>query len=356
MQVNKEVDYLVVGQGLAGSVLSLELIRRGKSVLVFNEDKAATSSKVAGGLFNPVTGKKMQLTWLAGKLFPHLYKFYKEAEKVLGENFFHPLVMYRPFKKTEEKNEWMGYSSNEEVQFFVKEILDKSLYAGILNDELGGLILNYSGYLDVPKFLKAVREFLLVQGAYREEYFNEKELLIQKKLVVYKGISAKFIIFCDGTEGKANRFFHWLPFSPVKGELLHIKPEHKIDHIINRGVFIIPGPDNICKVGATYEWDELDNKPTQRGRAELENRLREIYKGNYEIVNHMAGIRPATKDRKPFLGRHPEHETIGVFNGLGTKGVSLAPYFANHFCNYLENNDPLIPEINIERYFSFYKN
>jgi glycine/D-amino acid oxidase-like deaminating enzyme len=117
---------------------------------------------------------------------------------------------------------------------------------------------------------------------------------------------------------------------------------------------VIPLGDNQYRLGATYTWDELDNIPTEIGRNNLTEKYQKLMKPSMEILSHQAGVRPATKDRRPFIGMHPEFENIGIFNGLGSKGVSLAPYFAKQFVDFLVYQKELHPEVNINRFASLY--
>jgi glycine/D-amino acid oxidase-like deaminating enzyme len=117
---------------------------------------------------------------------------------------------------------------------------------------------------------------------------------------------------------------------------------------------VIPLGDNQYRLGATYTWDELDNIPTETGRNNLTEKYQKLMKPSMEILSHQAGVRPATKDRRPFIGMHPEFENIGIFNGLGSKGVSLAPYFAKQFVDFLVYQKELHPEVNINRFASLY--
>ncbi|MCW3075505.1 MAG: dependent oxidoreductase [Bacteroidetes bacterium] len=75
----------------------------------------------------------------------------------------------------------------------------------------------------------------------------------------------------------------------------------------------------------------------------------------YQILKHEAGVRPSSKDRRPIVGPHPLHSNMHVFNGLGTKGVMLAPYFANNFVLFYLQKQPLNPEINIKRFYNLFK-
>lgn len=111
--------------------------------------------------------------------------------------------------------------------------------------------------------------------------------------------------------------------------------------IYNRGVFVLPVGANKATIGATYDWHDLSCTPTEKARNTLEEKLTNLLKLPYEVVDHKAGIRPATLDRRPFIGLHPQYPHVGIFNGLGTKGVSLAPYLSEVFVNYLLSHGAL---------------
>jgi glycine/D-amino acid oxidase-like deaminating enzyme len=198
------------------------------------------------------------------------------------------------------------------------------------------------------------RTFLESRALLRDERLDPDKLSMGNGEVVYDGVSASRILFCDGIQSLQGRFFDWLPFQPVKGEIITIESAADFDKIINRGVFLLPLGDGKYKVGATYDWNDTSNKITDSARKELNQKLDQLLKLKYTVVDQAAGIRPATKDRRPFIGIHPEFEQIGIFNGLGTKGVSLAPYFADRFSDSLERGLELDSEVNISRYFSLY--
>lgn len=349
-----KIDYLIVGQGLAGSVVALNLIKRGYKIHVIDNFDPQSSSRVAAGIYNPVTGKEMKKTWFADKLFPTLHKFYKEAEVLTESKFFFPLEMYRPFLSIHEQNDWMAKSSAAGFSAYVKEISSYSLGNQQVYDDFGGISLLQCGYLHVVDFLNATRTYLETSGSYELGRFTESDLLVEEDSITYKNIDAKKVIYCNGNEAKNSQYFGWLPFRPVKGEILRAKSEVALNKIYNRGVFIVPLSNGLCNIGATYNWRTLDVLPTEEARKELLDKLNKLSPLSFEIKGHIAGIRPATKDRKPFVGIHPSHKALSIFNGLGAKGVSLAPYLAQNFVEFLERKEELHPEVNIIRYFSLY--
>jgi len=349
-----KVDYIIVGQGIAGTVLADHLIQEGKKVLVFDDESLSNSSKVAGGLYNPVTGRKMVKTWWADKLFPYLLEYYRNFEQRLGVKFLIEKPIYRPFWTIEDQNEWMGKSSEEAYMPYVRKVSDRSLFGDHIKDDFGGLLLEQSGYVDTALMTRTFRKYLLERGALKEQVFDVSRLELKANGVDYLGYSAKAVIFSDGPLLSKNQYFDWLPLRPVKGELIFIKVKEEFRAIYNRGVFIIPLNDRICKVGATYDHQNLDNEATERAKQQLIDKLSALIKVPYEIVGQVAGVRPATKDRRPFLGRHPEHQQLIVFGGLGTKGVSLSPYFGKQLVGYLTHEKELSDEVNIQRFFSLY--
>lgn len=351
MSIEKEVDFIIVGQGLAGSSLALELLERGRTVQVFDTPDKNHSSVVAAGLFNPITGRVMTKTWKADLLFPFLMDFYSKAEKSLAACFFFPMPLYRPFISVQEQNEWMGKSTTPGMQTYLKEVLTQSRFGNHVHDDFGGLLLSQCGYVDTNAFISSVRENLVRHNSFAQEHFIETELTLDENTVVYKNLKAKKIIFCNGGEASQSRFFGWLPFRLLKGETIHVQVDQEFDCIYNRGVYVVPTDrPGRYKVGATYNTKDLSPSVSSEGKEELVSKLNELLKLPYEITTQNWGIRPSTADRKPFLGSHPDEKNIVIFNGLGTKGVSLAPYFANQLAVWLTDGGVIDQEVDIKRF------
>lgn len=346
----REYDYIIVGQGLAGSCLALELIQQGKKVIVFNDQVGNSSSRVAGGLINPITGRKMVLTWRADTLFSYLEEFYKKAENVLESKFFFQLPIYRPFISVEEQNEWQGKSVDPKFESFIKEVITKSEPENFVADPYGGLLLKRSGYLDTKVFLDSAAKWLNRTNSISNEKFDINSLNFIQNSVVYKDIKASKVVFCDGVAGAENPYFSKIKFRPVKGEVLKIKAEPTLTKVYNRGVFIMPR-DGAYTVGSNYNHNDLSWKPTEKGKIEIESKLKAILVKPYEIIDQKAGVRPSVNDRRPVLGNSEEKEQLVIFNGLGTKGVSLAPFFANQLANWMCKGLELDKEVNVSRFY-----
>jgi glycine/D-amino acid oxidase-like deaminating enzyme len=320
---------------------------------VFDQPHLNHSSAVAAGLFNPITGRMLAKTWLADSLFPYFRTFYRDAENRLKKKFFFPMPVYRPFNSVEEQNEWMGRSTHPSMKEYIGSIFLKSRFGDQVYDPVGGVLLQHGGYVDVPLFVDAVRSLLQELDSYREEWFDESGIRESEAGISYRHLAAKKIIYCRGVEDLQSGYFSYLPIKPLKGETLHIRMP-MIECIYNRGVYIVPGRrENEFTVGATYDFD-LTPEITRPARIDLETKLRELVRFPYEIIHQNWGIRPTTSDRRPILGPHPRAGDIIIFNGLGTKGVSLAPFFSQQLAEWLAGEGEIMQEVNIKRFKALY--
>lgn len=343
------VDCIIVGQGIAGSVLALQLLQAGQRVLVINNTAQNRASSAAAGMYNPITGKAMVKTWLADTLFPYLTHFYRVAEQILDASFLHARPIFRPFLTAEERMNWLQKATQAAYTPFIQAVSDVSYHQDHMQYHHGGLILQHSGYVDVPHFLAATRAYLQAQQAYIEADFDHGAIQLHDG-VHYQGIVAQRLIFCEGPQAVSNPFFHTIPLRPVKGEWLSVTLDYPLDVIYNRGIFVLSRHGTQAMVGATYQRQAVTLEPTLAARQELEARLNHTFRLSYYVQDQRVGIRPTTRDHKPLIGLHHRYPQLGIFNGLGTKGVSLAPYFAHVFVQHLLYQRDLPREVIWSRY------
>jgi glycine oxidase len=347
-------DYLIVGRGIAGSILANQLHQAGASVAVIDEAAVSTSSRVAAGLANPFTGPKMVKSWKAEILFPFMEAFYKELQERTGTKFFYERTLYRPFASAADLNDWYGRSATQSHSQFIIRILGSGGHGNHVDDPHGGVEIR-AFVLDVPAFLDAVQALLGDVGCQlTDTFFEEDRLEIKGDRVTFGQYEARRLVMCNGYKVRDSKYFGWLPITPVKGEILKVEMAEDFETIYNRSCFIIPQADGTAKVGSTYDRSDMTEKATEKGKNVICEKLESLSLMPYKIVGHSAGVRPGTVPRRPLMGVHPEHDKLFVFNGLGTKGVSLAPYFANEFTKYLQGDNNLEGEVNIEKYYSLY--
>jgi len=347
-------NYIIVGQGIAGTVLAAMLLKQGKTVLVIDVQTLSQSSRIAAGLYNPVVFKRLVRSWMADDLIPVMDIFYADSEELLNTKFYFKKKIVKLFAEENEKTFWIK-KTNEEVGKYLSKNIQENYLSELVYSPYGAAEVIDAGNLNTLLFLSSFRNYFKKNNGLLEEEFNFNQLVISDNSISYKDINAEKIIFCEGYKCTSNPYFNWLPFKLTKGEVLTIKiPEHYAEQIIeeqviNKGVFILPLGNRLFKVGATYEWADLTEVPTEKGKADLINKLNKVFKFPFEIVNHEAGIRPTVNNRRPLIGLHPNHSSLGVFNGMGTKGVMLAPYFAKQFIDYLEGKGELNKEVDVAR-------
>lgn len=347
-------DYIIVGGGLAGSVLAMSLIRKNKSVLIIDEPSLSSSSKVAAGLYQPMTFKRTIETWEGLNSIKKSTEFYQWAEMELNETFFHPMKMSRIFSSFEEQNNWALKCDDKKYSELITE--ENNEDAEICNTPFGYGSVHHAGYLDVNKFLYSVTNFLIQKNWILTKKVNYDLIHWENEKVFYKNYEASQIIFCEGWLVKDNPWFAYLPMKPVKGEVITFEIKEKENtSIISSGIFSVPISKNQYKVGSNYDWKDLTEEITEKNKAEFTSKIKEMFNVNdVSIIQQQAGIRPASNDRRPIIGAHPQYDFLNIFNGLGARGVSLAPYAASFFIENLINKKEIPQEMNVNRFAKYF--
>ena len=345
MIAKKAIDFLIIGQGLAGSIISYEIAKRNYSFKIIDDSYKHCASMAAGGIMHPMSFKRLIESWKSIEFIKFASDYYKEIEKSLGINFYESFRLKRPFSSLEEQNDWMSKMKHNE---FVE-------WMGISNSEIKGILQPYgvgdvfpSGKINVEKFLSVVKERF--EEHIKLQLFDFNLLKILPVGVSYDNIQYKNVIFCEGYQYINNPYFSYLPNNVTKGEILEIHTKELDREMISRGCFIAPNDvEHVFTVGSTYEWNNQDESITEKGRNELEEKLIKAGINNFKIVSQKCGIRPTTHDRRPLIGRHPLHKQLFIFNGMGSKTVMMAPLLAQQLINETEGISDLFTEANILR-------
>lgn len=327
-------EYTIVGFGVAGCCLAWELLEMGIPFKVVDTDKY-NSTRVAAGMMNPIVFRRLTKSWMVDDLFPVAKEFYSKVGGLIQDDVLIPSNIRRLFASVEEENNWSSLEGDDRFSAYLRESTDHPDHVW---NEHGSGIVNTIGWLRTEAFLDGSKK-----------YFESKGVQFEEGKFDYQIDDSEYI-FCEGHQMINNPFFSWLRAKPAHGDVLTIRSKDlKVEEIINKKVFILPIGDDMYRVGATFNWKETEPVTTEEGLAELVEGLKKIISCDFEVVDQRAGLRPTVPDRRPYLGTHPEKKNLHIFNGLGTKGVMLAPYWAKQMADYLVNGKELSEEVNIAR-------
>jgi len=343
------VDYLIIGQGISGTWLSYYLEKANKSFIVLDNDQHNSASRVAAGIINPVTGRRIVKTWMIDELLSFLIPAYEELGKKLDIKAiekkslidFHPTPQMKiAFDERVKENADLLFQPEDQWQ-----------YQNIFTYDFGFGEVDPCYVVNLKEILPAWRKKLLLNNQLLEEDFEISGLKQANAGINYKNIKAEKIFFCDGMHSSQIPFFKNLPFALNKGEALLIEsPGIPSTHIFKKGMMLTSIQKDLFWLGSNYLWEFPDDQPTEQFRKQTELLLKTWLKVPFKIVDHIASVRPANIERRPFVGLHPTYKNIGILNGMGTKGCSLAPFFAKQLTAHLINGDQILPEADINRF------
>ena len=343
--------FLIVGQGLAGSVLALELLRRGADVTVMDATLPGRATPVAAGMFNPMSFRRIVPVWRADEVMPAMERFYTSAETELGARFFHRVPLVKLFPNAEYAALWQQ-RIDEGLQWISRA---PELPASV-NAPHGGGVVPAAGYVDLPVFLAAVSSRLSADGRRVERLFNEDHLHLSSSGVTYVDPSDGFrfegdgLVLATGTFARGSRRMVGLPLQTNKGEVLTLAtPDFASSVTLNNGKWLLPVGDGRFRLGASYLPGATDADPTDEVRRQLLSKAAAMVSVDFEVIDHRAGLRPTVTDHRPLLGAVAS-EPVYHFNGLGTRGVMNVPLFAHWMAEHLLNGQALPQEVGVGRF------
>jgi glycine/D-amino acid oxidase-like deaminating enzyme len=341
---------LIIGQGIAGTWLSYYLLKAGTEVVMIDEAKPNSATRVASGVINPVTGRQVVTTWMADSLLPLAEAAYTEIGNLLHTPIIQNCGIYA-FPPSEQMQQ--AYQKKiEEASPYVHPLPNGTTFEDWFQFFYGVVHIQPAYWIDLQALLAQYRQWLKNQNLLIEKAFDASLLQVSATCIQYGDIAADYIFYCQGIAIAESDYWKGLPFSFNKGEALIVEiPGLPHGHIYKFGFStLVPWRQGLWWVGSTYDNRFADDRPTEAFFEKTTYFLRQTLKVPFTIHNHLAAIRPTTLERRPFAGLHPLHQRVGILGGLGTKGVSLAPWLAKQTTDYLMEKQPLHPEVDVARY------
>ncbi|QDT96623.1 NAD(P)/FAD-dependent oxidoreductase [Gimesia aquarii] len=350
MSAEKQVDYIIVGQGLAGTALAWTLTARGYDVLIVDRCEQTTSSHIAAGLITPITGLRLVVTWRLDEFLPFATEFYRSVEQKTDSSFFELKPMLRLFASEQEQEQ---YRQRSETHFpHLVSIPEPLATESMFEISRGGFEMRQGGQLDVPTYLNVSRLFFTQQDRFLEadiDPLQDLDFASNRISLPQWNVTARKVIFCEGIHSQQNPWFKSVPFEGAKGEILTLKiPGLTERRVVHRGIWLAHWKEDLYRAGSTYDREHLNCIPTNSGRAEICSRLSEFLKLPIEVIDHRAAVRPIIHGRLPVMGLHPVQPHIGFFNGFASKGSLQSPWMADHFVNVLEGKIPLEKQLDFQ--------
>ncbi len=339
------LDELIIGQGLAGSLLAWRLIRAGRRVLVIDDGDRDSASHVAAGLVNPLAGRRLRLPADAPSALEAARACWTRLERQFGQRFYHPLAMLRLFQDDEQAARYPALRTAAATRPFVGPRL--------LRNRRAGFVQRHAGWLDTTALLDQLGGWLAARGALRRTRCAATEFRPTARHVAWRGLRARQVVFCEGWRLRDNPWFNWLPLQPAKGEILDLAHDAPLPELIlNGGCWAIPQGDGRLRFGASNSWHFADARPEPTARAWLLERHHELFPDAAppRLLAQRAGIRPGTSDRQPLIGRHPRHPRLLACNGFGARGALFMPLYTEALSRHLRDGRALPAAIDIARH------
>ena len=333
-------DTIIIGQGLAGTALAWALIDAGQRVLMIDAGDPVSASRITPGLITPITGRRLVPVPGHDDMQTFAEAYYTRIGARVGRILCRPHSAIRLFATHEQRLDWEKCRDASAVlPHLVVPQPQPLLNEGIADTTHGGFAM-HGAQVDVVEYLGASRGHITVMTA-KLDWSDDVVFAAGEVMVL--GHATRCVIACEGFGAMHNPYFAKLPFQNAKGEILTIRFAAPLPRMsLHRSLWLAPTAEpDVFRAGATSNWTELDHVPTAAGRAEIETKLRAFIRMPFEVVDHQAAVRPIIRGRTPRLGLHPTLPRLGIFNGLATKGVIRAPWYARMFADHLVHGAPL---------------
>ena len=352
---------VVVGRGIAGAMTAWRFHKRGCDVRWWGDGSHA-ASRVAAGMYNPVSFRHVVEVWNAKHHVAAMKALLEDMQQSLGleDSLFDDVPVMRIFPNDQSREDW---DARIEEGHGVAQWIGRSQEpVGHVSAADGCGVVTGSGWVNVPAMLDAV-----------EGHFQTLGKLEDRPWQVEMGLpdGATLLVDCRGVGASEELAQHGLKVSPNHGDVLTLStPEGALNtegHNVNNGKWLLPmgvkDGRRWWRLGATYSWHRMAPTPDPSAVGAIRGHMLRVFDDDAQRVfldaqleAHDAGLRPASPDRRPMVGPWPgQREGVAMLNGLGTRGVLVAPTASQRLVDWWLDGAAIPDEMRSDRFKGFQK-
>ncbi len=328
MRSKTSKNCMIIGQGIGGTMLAWHALQGGWRIDVYDEGALKSTSHHSSAIINPVTGPNFVKSWRTSELVPFARKCYQEIQTRLQGDILIEMPLWRHVHDIRAENLWRSKMMDAEYEDLISIHDNGFLLDQFRNANLFGRV-DASFRINASELISSFRTLLKNEESLKEETVRLENLELGNGFVHYQGRKYDHCIVATGYHGVVDPWFVTDAYRPAKGEILLCRlNSFPRELMVKFGKFIVHLEDDLFWVGSNFQYDFNNEYPDKDQLSELNEFLEHSVVSPYEVEGHFSGIRPATKYRRPLIGTHPGYGNLHLFNGLGTKGFSLAPFFS----------------------------
>ena len=283
-------NYLIIGQGLAGTILSYHLLQKNIPHKVLDDGHRSAATLAAAGIINPITGRRYVKSWMIDDLLPIAINTYEGLEQLLQIPLVTKRNILRSLDDMAQENRWHEATSRPGYDGYVVETPKLEGYKRLVENKMSYGEITQAMQVDVGELIIKYRRFLETTNRLIEKTFIIDDHDFETDLIEVEGETYDKVIFSTGYKAATDALFGHLPFQPAKGESFHVSIKEQLpDKLLRDNMFVAPIAEHVFWTGGGYAWDVIDDKPTEKAREAWQEKLSQLLRVDFEIISHRAG-------------------------------------------------------------------